>query len=317
MSIFEFFSSINISITLDDDYIHENYRHIIDDINNSTSISDDHDYKRDVLIASLCMNNGLEYDNSMLNALGSSTDICNVYSTLFGTNDLHRTNRVLNDIYGDNMLKFDVNNDTIKKLQRIVDGFHSFEFEHVFDKMYCGFILSMIYLQIFPHNDNNGKMSRYMFIENNKLNDNELCPLSCVLCDFNICKIAYQHLIDMFTNTLLMIDDVISINITYNISRQIIYMIYVSKMYYKYIVSNCIHRYRKVWCTFDFEHIFCLGKVNNDCNSSSDVKLSEKHVISIGKTIEKLKNIFNYDSHSILISQLSPLVYVRDTIVIA
>jgi hypothetical protein len=54
----------------------------------------------------------------------------------------------------------------IERLQKWVDLYHSFQFNSPGEKLIVGFILYLLYERIHPHEDGNGRMGRYLFIEN-------------------------------------------------------------------------------------------------------------------------------------------------------
>jgi Fic family protein len=54
----------------------------------------------------------------------------------------------------------------ISRLQRWVDLYHSYSFNSPGEKLIVGYILYLLYERIHPHEDGNGRMGRYLFIEN-------------------------------------------------------------------------------------------------------------------------------------------------------
>jgi hypothetical protein len=54
----------------------------------------------------------------------------------------------------------------IERLQKWVDLYHTYSFNSPGEKLIVGYILYLLYERIHPHEDGNGRMGRYLFIEN-------------------------------------------------------------------------------------------------------------------------------------------------------
>lgn len=78
----------------------------------------------------------------------------------------------------------------INYLQYLVDQFHSYRFKSNAEKQIIGFILYLIYERIHPHMDGNGRIGRYLFLENKDFCNNiGYCSLGYVLKNvFNVRK---------------------------------------------------------------------------------------------------------------------------------
>ena len=223
-------------------------------------------------------------------------------------------------------------------LQEWVNKFHECQFENKIDKILCGFILHLLYVRIHPHFDGNGRMSRYLFLEN-KLCMKEstipgsayalsFCPLSKILKEGQrpefpkktCLELPMKYMNDIYN----FIDESIDVNtakeedyyklkINNKILKKIYYIIYIS-VCYKY----CIKYNNKIIDSFnnynDFKYIFCLGKAQHERASSPEdlrseveksttIRISDGHRTRNQKLANEINKLLNFDRHVQLIKE--------------
>ena len=91
-----------------------------------------------------------------------------------------------NVFYGTNSMRVDAlhvgaNYKQIKLdiLQSFVDDYYKFDFENEVQRLFAGYVLYLLYERVHPHSDGNGRIGRYLFLENPKLP--QMIPLSIAL----------------------------------------------------------------------------------------------------------------------------------------
>lgn len=189
----------------------------------------------------------------------------------------------------------------INILQNWVDKFHSYIFNNYIEKMLTGFILYLLYERIHPHSDGNGRMGRYLFLENKLLlGINNCLPLSKILNDCLELPVKYMNEIFEWLDTTVNIEsnekDYYKLKIPLKILKKIFYIIYIS-ICYKYFIS-IDKKHIKLFKKFDdFKYIFCICKAKHDVGKSTELYITEKHKLLNIKFANKINEFIDFEIH--------------------
>lgn len=265
MSINEFFNKISLNITFQDEYLHENFVNMFEHFKQEyqTNTSD----VIDELKNSYVYETGEEIHKNMYERLlNEDNDIIKLYNIIEPKLPCVRNRKVyVNDSFGTAYTGAKQSYIDIDRLQAWVDEFHSFEFDNNTDKMLCGFILYLLYVRIHPHIDGNGRISRYLFLENKLLKGlNNFCPLSSIL--NNQLRLPAEHMENIFNWLDETVDaehstkeDYYKLYIPNDMLKQMYYIIYIA-VCYKYCTKTSDEFIQLMNSIDDFKYIFCLGK---------------------------------------------------------
>lgn len=232
MTISGFFERVKLNVKFGDKYFHENYTWLFNHLKHCQQV------ELDDLIDALQSSHYYETNTNMPETynklLQTDNDIESLYKIFEPNLPCIRNQKVyINDKFG--TVYEGAKQSYIKKhiLQNWVDEFHSYNFNNSVDKMLCGFILYLMYVRIHPHFDGNGRMGRYLFLENKLLKDKDnFCPLSIVLSKFiDIVDVHMEEiykLLDESVNSNSTEEDYYKLNINTKILKKIYYIIYIS-----------------------------------------------------------------------------------------
>ena len=301
MTIAEFFANCNLNITFDDPFDIDNFQNMFDHFRL--------DYESTEETVKECLMNSYKYETD--NELGQET-IMKLIKTNNNIEELYhiiephlpvvRKRSVhVNGPFGTVFTGAKCKYINIPTLQMWVDQFHSFEFENDFTKIFCGFVLYLLYVRIHPHEDGNGRMSRYLFLENKLLTKHNLCPLSIILKHNLILPNKHmQKIFDILDNSLdpakVEEEDYYKLHVSGQLLRLICYVIYITICYKYAIFVNPEIKTDVERCT-DFCSLFCLGKANINIGKSVYDKFKSKRRDRNGLFINKLNKIFDFNTH--------------------
>lgn len=194
----------------------------------------------------------------------------------------------------------------IEILQNWVDNFHNFNFQKPIEKAIAGFILYLLYERIHPHSDGNGRMGRYLFLENKLLLGTEsYFPLSGILYNLPILQSSmdsiFQKYIDLESDNYNE-SFYYSLYITIPFLKHIIYILFIS-ISYKYFIFNNPEKIELNKSYFqkynDFENIFCKMRPKYSIKNKSfqDFQNKNKILSQIKMILEEYFNLNNYKKY--------------------
>lgn len=180
-------------------------------------------------------------------------------------------------------------------LQKLVDMFYLYKFDNKVEQIFSGFILYLLYERIHPHSNGNGRIGRYLFLENKLLIKKNYVPLSKLLsCNAksiiinDIMKSIFKHISfkdkicsDEYNlyNRYESIDKYYDLNLDRKLIYQICYIIYVCN----------ISKYLK-------EHNVDIDK-NNILIAISNYKFAQKYKLFHLEEYNRLVSIIDYNKH--------------------
>lgn len=121
-------------------------------------------------------------------------------------------------------------------IQRWVNEFYAHEFKTSTEKMFCGFILYLLYVRIHPHQDGNGRMGRYLFLENRLLERTKsYVPLSTILNNHNFRDVS-DKLLSLYNSIDIKeknrdVDTYYTLHLSDRHINTMLYIIYISIVY--------------------------------------------------------------------------------------
>jgi hypothetical protein len=310
MSLETFFENLNLNIRIDEPELILNYRNMFRHFNNEY-ISTLNDI-REELNASVIFETNTEMSPDTINKLIDVTDndIPTLYNIIEPKKCCKRTRAVYieNDyselvFTGAKQSFIDIN-----VLQHWVNYFHAFQFENTTDKMFCGFILHLLYIRIHPHEDGNGRMSRYLFLENAKLEGQfNFCPLSKILNE-NL-KLPnndfMKHIYDWIDSTILNYDALTKesyyeLVISTNILKRIYYVMYIT-ICYKYFTKYCDIS-KQLFSKEGFKYTFCVCRQKTLPGKSTAI-LDIYGAKRMKEHIRIINQFLDYNTHKNLIRE--------------
>ena len=128
-------------------------------------------------------------------------------------------------------------------LQCWVNDFYTYHFKSSVEKMFCGFILYLFYIRIHPHQDGNGRTSRYVFLENKLLEGTEnYFPLSTII-ESNMFRTVNNNMGELmklidFSDKNISEDKYYSLTLSDKNVKMILYIMYISIVYKHLKVSS-------------------------------------------------------------------------------
>lgn len=297
--ILDFFNSINLNITIDDSALYR-YRHMFDHLkyNNEQPSNDD---IRELLSMSYKYETNENISTTMLNNIMSTpNNIYQLYTIIEPKKPCKRNRMVyIMDAFGSVVHKaakqsyIDIN-----RLQQWVNGYHNWNFEDPVDKLLCGFILYLLYVRIHPHEDGNGRISRYLFLENRLMSC--ICPLSETL--HNHLYITWDAMNEVFkwldstiNSDTATSNDYYRLHIPSKIIRLIYYIIYTS-IIYRYCIKAS-DKCKQYIDNMDYKYIICTGKtpINN---------ITNEHKRNIKAIIRDINEVLDYKTHINILLEL-------------
>lgn len=152
----------------------------------------------------------------------------------------------------------------------------------------------------------NGRMSRYLFLEN-KLMKNNLCPLSKILNED--LELPGNHMNDVFrwldetvNSETATREDYYKLFIPNVILYKIYYIIYIS-ICYKYCCSICKNFKNNLKKTKDYLYLFCVCKGFHEVGKSTIIRINENIKTNNQRFAGWIdKNFFNWERHLFLIN---------------
>lgn len=279
----DFFDKLNLSVSLSDPFINEYFWLLFSHIKYPISFNID-DVKNNV-------KNCWEYykgtkcsANMIEKLISSNNSIDNVFHVFSPTEDTKRSDGAfIHSLYG--TVFSGCNHELINtnRIQNWVNIYHNYQFEHIEDKLFCGFILFLLYMRIMPHSDYNEQVANYLFLSN-KLS-NVCIPLYEVINSGLIepeheLTLIYKWLYnDSSTEDLTKEVDYYTLEIPNEIVKRIYYLIYISILYSTGMKN--IHGFNaKVNKNKDFDRLFCECRGNFPIFISHHVKISEERRIN-------------------------------------
>ena len=309
-SIINFFKTCKLNVQFQDPYFHENMTELFSHFHSRYPV----EHTIEDVIEELKSSYKYETTNDMnpeiyTAMMNEENDIIKLHHILEPKVLTSRNKKVhINDGMGTKFTGAKQSFVDIKRLQQWVDVFHSYEFNSLMDKTLCGFILYLMYVRIHPHSDGNGRMARYLFLENKLLLHN-LCPLSKILNDD--LKIVDNHMEKVFD----WLDDTINVDkataedyyklyIPLKIEKEIYYIIYMATCY-KYCCKVCNNFRNVLMKSADYCSIFCLCKGCHEVGTSTAVKISHAHGLNNQRFAGWLNDkFFNFEQHKQIICDI-------------
>ena len=306
MDIENFFKSLNLKVEFTDEYFHENYTNLFDHFKYP------YETNTDDVIEELKNSYEFEKHENMKpevyeKIMKEDNNVEKIYKIIEPKYPCKRDKAVhVNDMFGTIYTGAKQTYININYLQEWVNKFHECQFENKIDKILCGFILHLLYVRIHPHFDGNGRMSRYLFLEN-KLCTINFCPLSKILKECLELPMKYMNDIYNFIDESIDVntakeEDYYKLKINNKILKKIYYIIYIS-VCYKY----CIKYNDKIIDLFndynDFKYIFCLGKAQHEVGKSTAIRISDGHRTRNQKLANEINKLLNFDHHVQLIKE--------------
>ena len=255
MSITTFFDSLQLHLTFEDTSLFNKFKELID-----TKLFTHHDVT-DCLTCSFTYE-GKTITQSTINNIISMQCPLNIpmlYKYVEPRLPCKRTTAVyVNDAEGTCHIGQPQSKINIDLLQHWVITFQTTQFDNPLDKMFVGFVLYLMYVRIHPHQDGNGRMARYLFLEN--MSDAQaFVPLSKLLMSdlycvtSAICKVM-SH-IDIKDNAAKA--DYYTLHFTNRVVKNIYYIIYMSLLYNHclHIDPNFLHHlHTPMFCLNEYQH---------------------------------------------------------------
>lgn len=149
---------------------------------------------------------------------------------------------------------------SIHKLQTIVDAFHNHTFEYSFDKAVMGYILYLLYVRIHPHSDGNGRISRYMFIENIRMGDAFIPLSSLLMSEIPFVDELVKYIFKWLDNTVIpesLEHEYYSMNVPLPIYIKIWHVVYLSMCYD--LIRDVPWLTSTIQTSVEFSDYFCKG----------------------------------------------------------
>lgn len=307
-SIKRFFENVELDIKFEDPYFHLEITYLFDHFKHEYSQSETDIIEE--LKASYEYETNQKMNPAIYEKLMKEDNIIEkLYSILEPKRPVKRNIAVyINDEFGTAYTGAKQSYIEISKLQNWVDEFHEYTFENETDKLLVGFILYLLYVRIHPHTDGNGRMGRYLFLENRLMKPN-LCPLSKILNED--LEIPNEHMNDIFTwlNTTIDPetndkDDYYKMFIPNKILYKIYYIIYIS-ICYKYCCSLCKDFKNTIKRTKNFLYLFCICKGFHEVGTSTVIRIDERIKNNNQKFVKWIDdNFLDWNKHVEIIKSL-------------
>ena len=311
MSLSDFFTSIDLHIEFVDEFFHEKFINLFDHFKREYVTN------ADDVIEELKSSYRFETNETMNHEMyermmNEENDIRKLYSIIEPKLNCKRNKSVyVNDAFGTAYVGAKQSYINIDKLQNWVDKYHSYEFENNVDGMLAGFILYLLYVRIHPHFDGNGRMSRYLFLEN-KLNKVNFCPLSkildkCLMFPMKYMNEIYEYIDASIDPNSAREEDYYHLKLDVKVLKKIYYIIYIS-ICYKYCLKHDAEMIKLIDEIDDCKSIFCLGKAVRNVGKSTTVKTSDGRRDRAVKYAKRINELLDFNTHKEIINELG-IVY--------
>lgn len=307
MALSGFFDSIHVNIKFTEEHCHKRFNILFDHFK--------HEYNVDIEDVIVALKSSHEFEtNEKMNKetyehiLNEENNIERIYRIIEPKLPCKRNKMVyINDSFGTVYKGAKQSYINIPRLQIWVNKYHDYEFENKVDGMLAGFILYLLYVRIHPHFDGNGRMSRYLFLEN-KLNNINFCPLSKILNE-RLLPTKYMNEIYEYVDASINPDNVkeedyYHLKIDNKLLMKIYYVIYIS-VCYGYCLKLDAELIKLINDIDDFKHIFCLGKVlRNVGDTLTTIKISNERRQRVNKFVERINELLDFETHKEIINGL-------------
>lgn len=298
-----FFKSINLNVTIDEKCVLQyKYNTLLEHLKNPIPLKTEDDLIKDLESSYSFEGDNMNPDTYKLLFNTPNDDIEKIYSCLNTKNPFKRTQTVYvldewkNPIHTGlkpSLIKYDA-------LQLWVNEFHKHEFETEYEKILVGFILHLFYVRIHPHYDGNGRMARYLFLENKELMSHlNLCPLSIILNkQLGNVKEVMKEIFSIIDKE----EDYYSMYPSNKLFKLINYIIYISTTY-KY-AKHYIPDFDDYLDDIDMNDIFTRGRLQKYEIGSQKHHPPSQVLDFINTFIKKLNEVLDFNIHTRIIGNL-------------
>ena len=314
-SIEHFFDKINLTITFEDPFFHYEMTNMFKHFKHEYPNTDDDIVEE--LKASYEYETNKQMEKQMYDALLNTDNIIvKLYNIIEPKLPVKRNKAVhVNDGYGTVYTGAKQSYVNIDILQNWVNEFHSYEFENNLDKLLAGFILYLLYVRIHPHLDGNGRISRYLFLEN-KLMKKNLLPLSKILNDD--LELPSYHMNEVFNWLDATVDaktakqeDYYKLFVPNDVLYKIYYIMYIA-ICYKYCCSICKNFKNNLRKAKDYLYMFCVCKGFHEVGKSTTVRIDDVVKSNNQKFARWLDmNFFDWKRHCEIVNKVLKVICER------